>query len=265
MPGSDFTVDLVDDDVGVLQGLHRLLCAAGFAARCFSSAEDFLASHDPSVPGCVILDVGLSKWNGLAVQEIIANADGTCPVIFLTGSSDVPTSVRAMKAGAVDFLTKPVQEDALFQAIARAQALDSAARRLHDEQRAIHRRLEQLSPRERQVLAHVVAGRLNKQIAADLGTVEKTIKVHRGRMMSKMGVRHVVELVRLADRAGVAVPRTSADNSNVGLARGGITVERAERRHSPPSAGEGNSVSRIVDGSWERLRARHEIPAAMPN
>ena len=163
MPGSDFTVDLVDDDVGVLQGLHRLLCAAGFAARCFSSAEDFLASHDPSVPGCVILDVGLSKWNGLAVQEIIANADGTCPVIFLTGSSDVPTSVRAMKAGAVDFLTKPVQEDALFQAIARAQALDSAARRLHDEQRAIHQRLRSnCSPRERQVLAHVVAGRLQQ-------------------------------------------------------------------------------------------------------
>ena len=219
MAGSGFAIYLVDDDVGVLQGLHRLLHAAGFEARCFSSAEEFLAGHDPSIPSCVILDMCLPKWTGLAVQEIVANADGTCPVIFLTGKSDIATSVCAMKAGAVDFLTKPVQEEALLQAIARAQALDSAARRRHEEQRAIHQRLEQLSPRERQVLAHVVAGRRNKQIAADLGTVEKTIKVHRGRMMSKLGARHVVELVRLADRAGIAFSAAAAEGGNVGRTR----------------------------------------------
>jgi FixJ family two-component response regulator len=141
--------------------------------------------------------------DGLELQQLLFDSGIARPIIFVTGKGDIPTSVRAMRAGAVDFLTKPVSGDALLAAVARARQLDTQARAARDETASIEARLARLTPREREVLTHVVAGRLNKQIAGDLGTVEKTIKVHRGRMMSKLGVRTVQDLVRLAERAGI--------------------------------------------------------------
>ena len=204
MSDAGFTVFLVDDDAGVLKALKRLLNAEGHEVRGFSSPESFLAEHDPSVAGCAVLDVAMPGLDGLKLQEKLAEQGAERPIIFLTGKGDVPTSVRAMKAGAVDFLTKPVERQALLAAIQRAAKQDADARRQREELDAINSRLETLTRREREVLAQVAAGRLNKQIAADLGTVEKTIKVHRGRMMSKLGLRNVADLVRLTERMGKA-------------------------------------------------------------
>jgi FixJ family two-component response regulator len=197
------TVFLVDDDTGVLKALTRLLRLAGHEVREFSSPREFLARHDPSVPGCAVFDVAMPELDGLQLQAALTAQGITRPVIFITGVGDVPVSVRAMKAGAVDFLTKPVNDHALLDAVANAAARDVEARRSHQEKTAIATRLATLTRREREVLSHVVAGRLNKQIAHDLGTVEKTIKVHRARMMIKMGVRSLGELIRLAERAGI--------------------------------------------------------------
>jgi FixJ family two-component response regulator len=199
----DFTVFIVDDDPAVLRGLARLLTAAHYRARTFASPDTFLAQHDPAEPGCAVFDVSMPDLDGLALQRLLFDAGIERPIIFVTGKGDVPTSVRAMKAGAVDFLTKPVSAEALIEAIERARRLDAQARQNRDETASIEARLATLTPREREVFTHVVAGRLNKQIAGDLGTVEKTIKVHRGRMMSKLGVRTVQDLVRLAERAGI--------------------------------------------------------------
>ena len=141
--------------------------------------------------------------DGLELQRLLYDSGIERPIIFVTGQGDIPTSVRAMRAGAVDFLTKPVSSEALLAAVSRARQLDAQIRAARNETASIEARLARLTPREREVLTHVVAGRLNKQIAGDLGTVEKTIKVHRGRMMSKLGVRTVQDLVRLAERAGI--------------------------------------------------------------
>jgi FixJ family two-component response regulator len=201
-----FTVFLVDDDPGVLKALSRLLRASGYDARSYTSPQEFLAHHDATVPGCAVLDVSMPRLDGLELQQALTAAGSHRPVIFLTGRGDIPMSVRAMKAGAVDFLTKPVRDQDLLAAIARAQGLDAKSRGVQADLAAIQAKMATLTPREREVLAHVIAGRLNKQIAFDLGTVEKTIKVHRSRMMSKMGTRTVAELVRLAERAGIAPP-----------------------------------------------------------
>jgi FixJ family two-component response regulator len=199
-----FTVFLVDDDAGVLKALSRLVRARGYEVRPFTSSQEFLAHHDAAVPGCAVMDVAMPGLDGLALQQALS-AEGTHrPVIFITGKGDIPTSVRAMKAGATDFLTKPVREDVLLEAIARARVEDARSRQAHAELAAIEARMATLTPREREVLVHVVAGRLNKQIAGDLGTVEKTIKVHRSRMMEKLGVRTVADLVRLAEKAGIS-------------------------------------------------------------
>jgi len=192
-----FTIFLVDDNPGVLKGLSRRLRVKGYDVEAFSSPVEFLAQHDPAVPGCAILDVAMPNLDGLALQEALTTNGVERPVIFLTGQGSIPTSVRAMKAGALDFLTKPVDDDDLFDAIAKAQQKDSETRRSQAELSAIHARLATLTPREREVLTHVIAGRLNKQIAGDLGTVEQTIKVHRGRVMEKLGVRNMVALMRL--------------------------------------------------------------------
>jgi FixJ family two-component response regulator len=197
------TVFLVDDDPGVLKGMSRLLRARGYDVRSYASPQAFLAGHDSAVPGCAVLDVAMPGLDGLALQQALTDSGAHRPVIFLTGKGDIPTSVRAMKAGAIDFLTKPVSSDVLLEAIARAEKTDAEARRHRAELAAIEAKLATLTPREREVLTHVVAGRLNKQIAGDLGTVEKTIKVHRSRMMEKLGVRTVADLVRLAEKAGV--------------------------------------------------------------
>ena len=200
------TVFLVDDDPGVLKALTRLLRVAGHTVRAFASPQDFLAGHDPAVPGCAVFDVAMPGLDGLQLQAALTSGGIDRPVIFITGVGDIPTSVRAMKAGAVDFLTKPLDHRQLLAAVASAADRDAAARRHHGELAVLRQRLATLTPREREVFAHVVAGRLNKQIAHELGTVEKTIKVHRGRMMSKLGVRTVADLVRLAAQLEADTP-----------------------------------------------------------
>jgi FixJ family two-component response regulator len=199
-----FTTFLVDDDPGVLKSLSRLIRLAGYESRGYLSSQEFLRDHDPSVPGCAILDLTMPDIDGLALQQKLTDDNIDRPIIFLTGNADVPTSVRAMKAGAVDFLTKPVKREDLLMAIERAEQRDAEIRQSRLELQSIEDRLARLTPREREVLEHVIDGKLNKQIAGALGTVEKTVKVHRGRMMSKLGIRSVADLVRLAGRAGIA-------------------------------------------------------------
>jgi len=203
MREAGFTTFLVDDDPAVLKAITRLLNAAGYRTKSFSSPQEFLSAHDPSIPGCAIIDLVMSELDGLHLQQALLETGSERPIIFLSGKGDVSTSVRAMKAGAVDFLTKPVKREALFSAVVRAAKVDALSRQKRDESKSIGERLATLTHREREVLEYVIAGRLNKQIAASLGTVEKTVKVHRGRMMSKLGVKSVADLVRLADKAGI--------------------------------------------------------------
>ena len=196
-----FAVYLVDDDPGVLKALSRLLRAKGYDVRAYSSPLVFLEEHDVAVPGCAVLDVSMPGLDGLVLQHALAVTNGFHrPVVFVTGKGDIPTSVSAMKAGAIDFLTKPVKDVDLFEAISRAEARDTESRWLHSELESMQAKVDTLTPREREVLTHVVAGRLNKQIAGDLGTVEKTIKVHRSRMMKKLSIRTVADLVRMAEK-----------------------------------------------------------------
>ncbi len=197
------TVYLVDDDASVLRGLSRLLAAAGMKVAAFDSPREFLQGLDPAAPGCLVLDVAMPGLSGPDLQQALAARRSELPIVFLSGHGDIPTSVQAMKRGAADFLTKPVDEEVLLAAIRNALERDRALRGAREELARIERRLATLTPREREVLERVVAGRLNKQIAAELGTVEKTIKVHRASVMQKMGVRTLADLVRLAGRAGV--------------------------------------------------------------
>jgi FixJ family two-component response regulator len=201
---STFKVFIIDDDAGVLRALSRLLRAADYEVETYESAQDFLMHHCTDTPGCVLSDVAMPVIDGLQLQSALTQSGAAHPIIFLTGRGDIPTSVRAIQAGAVDFLTKPVDDEDLLDAIVRARTRDAEARDEREHMSDVNTRLGHLTPRERQVLSHVIAGRLNKQIAADLGTVEKTIKVHRGRMMQKMGVHSVAELVRMAQSAGIA-------------------------------------------------------------
>jgi FixJ family two-component response regulator len=203
MTDGAFTVCLVDDDAGVLKALSRLLRARGYEVQAFTSPQAFLAGHDAAIAGCAVFDVSMPGLDGLELQQALSAGGSQRPVIFLTGKGDIPTSVRAMKAGAMDFLTKPVNDDDLLSAIERAETEDATTRRASAELDSINARFAILTPREREVMIHVIAGRLNKQIAGDLGTVEKTIKVHRGRVMEKLGVRSVADLVRLAEKAGI--------------------------------------------------------------
>jgi FixJ family two-component response regulator len=204
MTDAALTIFLVDDDAGVLKGLSRLLRARGYDVQAFSSPQAFLAGHDGSIPGCAVFDVSMPGLDGLELQQALSSGGSQRPVIFLTGKGDIPTSVRAMRAGAIDFLTKPVDDDDLLAAIARAVRHDADTRHASAELDSMNARFAILTPREREVMTHVIAGRLNKQIAGDLGTVEKTIKVHRGRVMEKLGVRSVADLVRLAEKAGIS-------------------------------------------------------------
>jgi FixJ family two-component response regulator len=199
-----FTVFIVDDDARVLNALSRLLRVKGYDVQLYTSGQEFLTHHDATVPGCVLLDVAMPDLNGLELQQALADEGSHRPVIFITGRGDIPTTVRAMKAGAMDFLTKPVSDQELLEAISRAEERDAKASELRAELATIEAKMNTLTPREREVLTHVVAGRLNKQIAADLGTVEKTIKVHRSRMMEKLGVRTVADLVRMVEKSGIA-------------------------------------------------------------
>ncbi len=196
------TVFLVDDDASVLKSLARLLRSAGMNPATYSSPREFLDRRDPHAAGCIVLDVAMPGLDGLQLQEELDRTGPHMPIIFLTGHGDVPMSVRAMKRGAIDFLTKPVNDEELLKAVRSAVEADRDRRESEAEIGDIRRRLAALTPREREVLCHVVAGKMNKQIAADLGAAEKTIKVHRGRVMQKMQVRSVAELVHLADKVG---------------------------------------------------------------
>jgi FixJ family two-component response regulator len=196
-------VYIVDDDPKVLKAVSRLLHAAGFLVVTCSSAQRFLEQHDPAVPGCLVLDLAMPGLNGLELQEALSAAGETRPIIFLTGRADIPASVQAMKRGAVDFLTKPVERDDLVSAVRAAQMKDLLARQARGHEAEIRRRLDTLTPREYQVFEHVISGDLNKQTAAELGAAEKTIKIHRARVMEKMQVKSVAELVRLAEHVGI--------------------------------------------------------------
>ena len=197
---------LVDDDPAVCAALSRLLGLQGYAVSSFLSAESFLAQHDPHAFGCIILDIALPGLDGLALQQLLEQRGNPMPIIFLTGEADVPMCAGAMKRGAFDFLTKPVDDTVLFAAVACALRRDAELMSARAEREAAAARLATLTRREREVLTHVIAGRLNKQIAAELGTAEKTIKVHRARGMEKMQVRSVAELVRLMERARPGQP-----------------------------------------------------------
>ncbi len=199
-------VYIVDDDAAVRKALSRLLKSAGYEAIPFNSAREFMQHYQPGTPGCLVLDLAMPEITGLELQQWLRRSNSALPVIFLTGRGDIPTSVRAMKGGAVDFLTKPVHDAELLSAIEEGLRRERASRAERAEIAAIRTRLATLTPREREVLEHVVSGQLNKQIAGDLGTVEKTIKVHRARVMEKMGVTSLAELVRLAHQAGVGRP-----------------------------------------------------------
>ena len=182
-----------------------MLRAAGHAVEAFASAREFLARERDEGPGCLVLDLRMPGMTGLELQDALERAGYAIPVVFVSGHGDIPASVKAMKAGAIDFLTKPVQNRDLLQAIERALARDRAARATRVERGdAARARVARLTPRERQVCALVATGMLNKQIAAELGTGEKNIKLHRAHVMEKLGVGSVAELVRLVDRAGLA-------------------------------------------------------------
>jgi len=197
------TVFIVDDEAPVRKALSRLLRATGFAVAAFASPGEFLAQHDLHKPGCLVLDLMMPGIDGIELQRALARKGSVLPIIFLTGHGDIPKSVQAMKSGALDFLTKPVNDENLLASIRAAIKRDSVARREQAELFEIRARLASLTPREQEVLDHVVTGKLNKQIADDLGVVEKTIKVHRARVMEKMKIQSVAELVRLVERSGI--------------------------------------------------------------
>jgi FixJ family two-component response regulator len=198
------TVYIVDDDANFARGIARLLEASGWQVRAFPSADAFLAhAHPEANLACALLDVRMPGMKGLELQRAMAAAGLDLPVIFLTGHGDVPTSVDAMKQGAVDFLEKPVSAAVLVAAVRGALARHATLRERARERHAIEQRIARLSPREHEVMARVIAGRLNKQIAADLGIAEKTVKVHRGKVMEKMEARSVAALVELCRAGGV--------------------------------------------------------------
>jgi FixJ family two-component response regulator len=197
---SEFPVFIIDDDQGVLNALSSFLRAAGYETKAYSSPHAFLDEHDPSMPGCAVLDLAMPGMNGLGVQHELVTRGIERPIIFLTGRGTVPASVEAMKAGAVDFLPKPFKDAELLNAIKVAEKRYSIRLQRAAEQKAISKRIAKLTLREKEVMELVVHGHLNKTIAHLIGTVEKTVKVHRGRVMKKLGVKSVAELVRLASK-----------------------------------------------------------------
>ena len=197
------TVFVVDDYAPGRKSIARLLRTAGFAVTAFASAKDFLAQYDPETPGCLVLDLAMPEVSGLELQTILAGKGSLLPIIFLTAHGSVPKSVQAMKRGASDFLTRPVNDEDLLAAVSVAIEKDRSLRREQAELAEIRARLATLTPREREVLEYVVSGKLNKQIAGELGTVEQTVKIHRAHVMQKMRVQSVAELVRLTQRCGI--------------------------------------------------------------
>lgn len=195
-------VHIVDDDPDVLKALARLLAAEGMEVALSASTDEFLQRYDPANTGCIVLDLSLPGMDGLQLQAMLAERGARHPVVFLTGCGDIASSVRAMKAGAIDFLTKPVDVDALLEAVRRGVVLDDDARHRDHDREDAQALFATLTPRERELVPHLLTGRLNKQIAGDLGIAEKTIKVHRSRIMHKLHIRSLVDLVRFMERLG---------------------------------------------------------------
>jgi FixJ family two-component response regulator len=187
----------------MLKALERLLKAEGFTVRAFTSAKAFLQSYQPEVPSCLVLDVEMPELNGMELQQRLTSTENQLPIIFLTGHGDIPMGVKAIKAGALDFLTKPVNDTDLLRAVRAALRHAAEQRELTLETASLRQRYSSLTPREREVMMHVVAGKLNKQTAAELGIGERTIKAHRAQVMEKMGVKSVADLVRAVERLGL--------------------------------------------------------------
>jgi FixJ family two-component response regulator len=202
------TVYIVDDDPSALTGLTRLINAAGFKAESFESAKDFLASGNLLGPGCVVLDVLMPEMTGPELQDELSRSEYCMPIIFLSAHGDVPTTAKVMKKGAVDFLTKPVDRDELLWVIRVSLAKDEEDRTKRDESLSINEHIKSLTPREYEIMTYVITGMLNKQIAAELFISEETVKIHRGRMMHKLEIVSVAELVHLCETVGIAPAKT---------------------------------------------------------
>ena len=207
MPELDAIVLVVDDDVSVREALGSLIQSAGLRVETFASAQEFLARPPIDAPGCLVLDVRLPGLSGLDLQKRMAEVNLEIPIVFITGHGDVPTSVQAMKAGALEFLTKPFAEQDLLDAIQQAIKRDRVARQRRAEMKDLQGRYQSLTPREREVMKRVINGLLNKQIAAELGTTEFTVKFHRGHVMHKMRADSLADLVTLSDRLGIRRPK----------------------------------------------------------
>jgi len=196
-------VHVVDDDASFLTAISRLLRANGFSVKTYSSAKNFLAQRDAEAPGCVLADLRMPEMNGLDLQSALAQTPNPLPILFLTGHGDIPSSVQAMRDGAEDFLEKRAPKEKLLEAVTRALDRDSREREARDRQRELRALFDTLTEREREVLSHVVQGRLNKQIAWDLGIHERTVKLHRTAITTKLQVQSVAELTKLTQEAGI--------------------------------------------------------------
>jgi FixJ family two-component response regulator len=208
MTETEAIVFIVDDDAAVRESLRNLIRSVGLRAELFTSAQEFLRSKRSDVPSCMVLDVRLPGLSGLDLQRRTTEAEMEIPIIFITGHGDIPMSVRAMKAGAVEFLTKPFRDQDLLDAIQQALERDRQARDQRAAIEELRSRFAFLTPREREVMVRVVAGLLNKQIGGELGTSETTVKIHRHQVMEKMGAGSLPELVRMADRLGIPVRKS---------------------------------------------------------
>jgi RNA polymerase sigma factor (sigma-70 family) len=208
MMDADALVFVVDDDASLRASLQDLLASVGLQVVACASAQEFLRRPRPAGPSCLVLDVRLPGLSGLELQRQLAAGDRDMPIIFITGHGDIPMSVQAMKAGAVEFLPKPFRDQDLLDAIHQALARDRQAREQRAQREALRRRFDTLTPRQREVMARMVAGRLNKQIAGELGTSEATVKTHRQQVMAKMRAESLADLIRLADQLGLLPPKS---------------------------------------------------------